>query len=629
MKGRLAACIAGLAVANGTALAHTNLSEAYAAMGFNPAAPGNAQVVLFSDPHLCLDPRAGTTPGVITTNLDRRLVDHVNAMDPSPARIIVAGDETTSYSACPGELPDLPEARTQGFNEMRMWLPALQAFTNIAPAHILWIPGNHDQDPREANADLFCYMFPDMPPYQLLDLAGVRFFLLNGGNQNYPSDSESQWLRQQVALTSPTQTVAVVIHQPPFGVNRGNSCLLQECFRNWPDRWWTFCGHAHYFNQVVYDIGRSSVAMSCIGSVNTNQFNGQTMSPGFMVLCLSNGIAGRVYCHFLNDSFEVVPEPEWQNPAHFVPAFGEVNGLLWRRDKFPGPAPPEVIVTNFAYDAGYYYAYVGELQWALPLAQYANKATHFLLSTYIAPGFASVSFSADRTNWMEASLDCLTNCIYFIPIPPEVAGLQTGYARLLSSVWNTNAADNYVDIGVGGWGLATTQAPPWINFPQLAPVADQSVVAGQMLTVTNLAIDPYAPPDVLNFSLLNAPEGATVEPHSGVFRWQALIPNTPTTTHVTVKVSDNGNVPMCATQQFSISVAHVTNPIIASPQWLPGQCRFTVWADTGASYTIWASTNLADWTLLATTNPATQPFQITDTRIADLPCRFYRVAMAP
>jgi hypothetical protein len=45
----------------------------------------------------------------------------------------------------------------------------------------------------------------------------------------------------------------------------------------------------------------------------------------------------------------------------------------------------------------------------------------------------------------------------------------------------------------------------------------------------------------------------------------------------------------------------------------------------GLNYTIWASTNLQDWTALYTTNPAAMPFQIVDPQRVALPRRFYRV----
>src|SRR5438132_1544268 len=92
--------------------AYTNLDDAYSAIGFNPNAPGNAVVVLFSDPHMTLDPGRG-----ITTNLDYRLVNSINAMTPPPARILVSGDICTTYSPLPGYLPSGGTYLDWGTNE--------------------------------------------------------------------------------------------------------------------------------------------------------------------------------------------------------------------------------------------------------------------------------------------------------------------------------------------------------------------------------------------------------------------------------------------------------------------------------------------------------------------------------
>jgi len=544
MTKHLLVCWISYMLAALPAQAYTNLVDAYSAIGFDPTAPGNAVVVLFSDPHMNLNPLSGLTPGVVTTNLDPRLIGQVNAMVPPPARIIVSGDLITSYSTTPGKTPDWNVVRARGSNEMCLWLSAIQSFTNIPQTDILWVPGNHDQDPRETNAELFCQMFPTMPPYQFFDLAGIRFFLLNGGNQAFPSEAERQWLNQQVDLTSPTQTVAVVIHQQPFISGRGNPILLRECFQTWQAPWWVFCGHGHYLGAgAVYDIGSSNVFMCTLGSANTNAFHGQDMNPGFLVLCLSNGIAGRIYFHLKDGSFQALPEPDWRHPVHYAAAFEDETGLLWRREKTPGRMP-EVIVTNIWYDAGYSYAGPNELQWALPLGLHGNQATHFLLLSYLS-GSNTMSFSADRTNWIEVPIPERTNLLYAFPIPASMASMPTGYARFCSFSG---------DLGVDAWGLATTHPPPWTTFPQLAPVPDQSTIAGRLFTLTNLAIDPYAPPDTLTFSLLSAPAGATIDSHSGLFSWRPTVPDSPTTAIVAVKVCDSGSVPMCATQQFSIAV---------------------------------------------------------------------------
>ena len=210
--GRRWCAAAGFFLIALSAQAYTNLTSTFSAMGFDPSAPGNAVVVFFSDAHMNGYPGSGISP-VLTTNLDTRLVNIVNAMDPPPAKIVVSGDVSTSYCQVPGGRINSNNAYFATM-EMNWWSAAVHAFTNIAQTNILWVPGNHDQTADETNAELFCSIFTNMPPYQAFELAGVKFFLLNSGNYCAPSDSEQQWLRQQAAATPPTQTVAVVTHFP-------------------------------------------------------------------------------------------------------------------------------------------------------------------------------------------------------------------------------------------------------------------------------------------------------------------------------------------------------------------------------------------------------------------------------
>ena len=102
--GRRWCAAAGLFLITLSAQGYTNLTSAYSAMGFDPSAPGNAVVVFFSDPHMNSQVWAGISP-ILTTNLDSRLVNIVNAMDPPPARIVVAGDISNSYCPVPGGTP--------------------------------------------------------------------------------------------------------------------------------------------------------------------------------------------------------------------------------------------------------------------------------------------------------------------------------------------------------------------------------------------------------------------------------------------------------------------------------------------------------------------------------------------
>ena len=630
-----ALALAGCLLRGLSAHAYTNLAGAYAAIGFDPFAPGNAAVVFFSDAHMNLE--VSQSGGVIiTTNLNAQLVQTVNAMNPPPAKIIFGGDAATSLSQAPGQDRfGHPGIVADATNEMAYFLSALGAFTNVARSNLVCVPGNHDQGPYETNAELWCRMFGQTLPYQSFDLAGVRFLLLNSGNYDEPSDSQRAWLGQQLAATAPTQTVAVVEHIPPFvspAIYRGMGAMLGDLFANWPARWWALAGHTHGEWEEVYNVGLSNVGALTVGTANTNMCGGLTPGGGFEVLCLSNGIVGAVYYHYDTASFDPIymngsfpgAHSSWRHPCAYVPAFTDVKGLLWRRLKSASPAPEVLLATNTgdpsSLDAIDWYAYPTEIQWQLPLGRHANQATHFLCLIADLDARARLEFSADRTDWLAVPFPAYTSDAFAIPIPADIARLRTAYARFL--------APYGACVFIGGWGLSSTNSPPLVTYPQLAGIPDQETVAGRLLTITNLAIDPYSPPDRLNFSLLSAPTGATEDAQSGVFTWRPAPADAPQAVAITLKVADTGTPEMSATQQFWAWVELPTAPGLEQLAWRDGRPVLMVHGPPDLNYTVWASTDLHDWTPLYTTNPPAMPFSVTDPEAASRPRRFYRAAIA-
>jgi hypothetical protein len=81
-----------------------------------------------------------------------------------------------------------------------------------------------------------------------------------------------------------------------------------------------------------------------------------------------------------------------------------------------------------------------------------------------------------------------------------------------------------------------------------------------------------------------------------------------------------------ATSAGNFTVASAGNPGFQSVSFAGENVSLTITGAVAASYTITASTNLANtnWVTLFTTNSPTMPFTFTDTN-ANLPQRFYRV----
>lgn len=106
--------------------------------------------------------------------------------------------------------------------------------------------------------------------------------------------------------------------------------------------------------------------------------------------------------------------------------------------------------------------------------------------------------------------------------------------------------------------------------PVLAPISDQTIRAGNVLTFSATATDTDLPPNVLTYSLASgAPAGASINPSTGAFTWTPTAAQGGTTNRITVTVTDNGTPPSNASRTFNVVVtpsntAPVVTPI--SPQ---------------------------------------------------------------
>ena len=92
--------------------------------------------------------------------------------------------------------------------------------------------------------------------------------------------------------------------------------------------------------------------------------------------------------------------------------------------------------------------------------------------------------------------------------------------------------------------------------PNLAPIPNQTVIAGNTVTLTATATDPDG--DTLTFSI--DPEsaallpGATINPQTGVFSWTPPANQTPGPITVRILVTDDGEPPLADSESFIITV---------------------------------------------------------------------------
>ncbi|HLP77706.1 MAG TPA: LamG-like jellyroll fold domain-containing protein [Candidatus Paceibacterota bacterium] len=166
--------------------------------------------------------------------------------------------------------------------------------------------------------------------------------------------------------------------------------------------------------------------------------------------------------------------------------------------------------------------------------------------------------------------------------------------------------------------------------PVLAPISDQTVVAGVTITATNSASDIDWPAQSLTYSLLSGPSNAILNAGSGLFTWRPAIADGNSTNVVSLAVSDNGTPVLSATQSFVLTVLAPSAPVVgASTLSNDGTFSFAISGDFGPDYTVRASTNLLDWDDIFTTNSPALPVLFQDSDSTNFSRRFYRVRLGP
>jgi hypothetical protein len=118
----------------------------------------------------------------------------------------------------------------------------------------------------------------------------------------------------------------------------------------------------------------------------------------------------------------------------------------------------------------------------------------------------------------------------------------------------------------------------------------------------------------------------TINASSGVISWTPATDQT-ASYPVTVRVTDNGVPPLSAVQSFQITVAgHV--PSLAIAPFPGGLMQITVTGDTGFSYQLQGSQDLANWTELLQFNLSVSPYQYLDPGSVTNSRRFYRLQLS-
>src|SRR4030095_17227724 len=82
---------------------------------------------------------------------------------------------------------------------------------------------------------------------------------------------------------------------------------------------------------------------------------------------------------------------------------------------------------------------------------------------------------------------------------------------------------------------------------------------GTRLTWTASASDTDLPTNILSFSLISPPAGASITASSGLFSWTPSEAQGPGSYTITVQVTDDGSPPLSDTKTFMVTVNDVNN----------------------------------------------------------------------
>jgi glucuronoarabinoxylan endo-1,4-beta-xylanase len=246
------------------------------------------------------------------------------------------------------------------------------------------------------------------------------------------------------------------------------------------------------------------------------------------------------------------------------------------------------------------------------------------ISAYKQPSGAFAIVAINSQNADISQVFTVTNCGIGSSVTPWVTSSNLSLAAQ-AAIFVTNSS---FACTLPAMSVVTLVGYGSNSPPVLLPVANQTISAGVILALTNVATDPDQPLQQLTFSAITMPTNATLDPSSGLFTWRPLVSQANTTNLIQIEVTDNGMPPLSATNSFSVVVNPVVQPTLSSPIGTRSQVSLVVNGASGLNYALETSTNLTSWQTVLTTNPLSLPITFIVTNQLE-PQRYYRIQLGP
>jgi hypothetical protein len=171
-----------------------------------------------------------------------------------------------------------------------------------------------------------------------------------------------------------------------------------------------------------------------------------------------------------------------------------------------------------------------------------------------------------------------------------------------------------------------------VNQPPVLPFqSDRTINASSTMMVTNSATDPDLPANLISYSLLNPPDGATIDTN-GVITWTAPSSSNLVADDFVTVATDNGIPPLSFTNRFNVTVIPPADPpLILSVRLTNGVTTVTWSSVPGHTYRLEYKDSLAasDWDFVLPSIAASGSATSATNAVGDKAQRFYRVTLLP
>jgi len=410
--GALAAC--GLPSA--ALAADGDWKAAFAALGFDPEAPGCSCFAVTSDIH--------------AVRHHEHLAEHVafwNAMRPRPVFVAALGDFGHVNSSF-GHRPTKEEAAKNASAQFGAVRDILSQGLDPAIRRV-YVVGNHDTYLGEDDRALWRAHFPDQPPYCAFDACGIRFLKWDGGVDGIIDAKQEAWIRAAVASTPASTPLVVLVHQPSVGscgMERDIGRVAKTALAGRAGLTWLLGGHAHGNALALWDLpggGRLAVATHTMDA------------SGWWLYGVRNGaIVARLFKPE-GKAFACGSDAAKLRSRGEIPlAYQGRTDVAW--NVFVGSPEERACRVKFekTADNGGWLFYVGTTHHRFPKAKVAPRATRFaILGNLIGKRKtrepAKLFLSADGAAWTEVKRSAVRRDVNEFPIPAGLVGAETLHAR--------------------------------------------------------------------------------------------------------------------------------------------------------------------------------------------------------